>query len=110
MMEKLSANEFDINFKAVSEKLDKALDRKRERKYNYERNRYHCIVLTAVPADGSFDRKLCREYAFVLKKVERAHIGDKPIKYSYEEKKVLSKIEKRIQKLIKKLYSTRYKQ
>ena len=82
--------------------VDKALDKKREKKYNYERNRYHCIILTAVPADGSLNRNLCRDYAFVLKKVERAHIGDKPIKYSYEEKKVLSKIEKRIQWLIKK--------
>ena len=51
---------------------------------------------------SSLKREGCRDYAFVLKKVERAHIGEAPRHYAYAEEKILSKIEKRILKLLKK--------
>lgn len=85
--------------------IDRAIDRKVENKkrYNYQRNRYHCIVLSVLPAEkGIVRREYCKEYAFVLKKVERAHIGMEPRKISYEEEKLLRKIEKRIVKILSK--------
>lgn len=90
---------------AIFNGIDRALDRKRESKkgYNHERNRYHCIILSVSPTQkGAVRREYCREYAFALKKVERAHIGMKPRKRVYEEQKVLLKIEKRINKILKK--------
>ncbi|MBQ9806866.1 MAG: hypothetical protein IJW49_10240, partial [Clostridia bacterium] len=48
-------------------------------------------------------REYCRDYAFYIHKVERAHIGMEPKKYTYEEQKILSKIEKRINKILRKL-------
>ena len=55
-------------------------------------------------------REYCKEYAFVLRKTERAHIGMKPQKIAYEENKVLTKIEKRILKIIRKAKKTNAKQ
>ena len=77
---------------------------KREQKYyKNEKNKYHCIILSVLPVENNIVRKdYCRDYSFVLRKVERAHIGQKPERILYEEDKILSKIEKRIQKIIKK--------
>jgi hypothetical protein len=85
--------------------LDRARDRRDEIKngYNFEKNKYHCLVLTLSPLDKTkLTHKDCREYAFLLKKAERAHIGIEPQRKSYEEAKVLAKIEKRIVKILKK--------
>ena len=38
----------------------------------------------------------------MLRKVERAHIGEEPRRVTYEEEKILSKVEKRILKTLKK--------
>ena len=90
---------------AIFNIFDRANDRKKEKEkgYNFEKNKYHCIVIKVIPLDktlvGLAD---CREYAFVLKKVERAHLGEEPQKKSYQEAKVLAKIEKRILKILKK--------
>ena len=81
------------------------IDRKREKKkgYHHIRNRYHVIVLSVIPIHKDIVRReYCRDYAFCIHKVERAHIGMEPKKYIYEEQKILSKIEKRINELLRK--------
>ena len=90
---------------AIFNEIDKALDRKREKKkgYHHIRNRYHVIVLSVIPTKkDNARREYCRDYAFCIHKVERAHIGMEPKKYAYEEQKILSKIEKRISKILRK--------
>ena len=89
---------------SILNSIERAHNRKTENeKYHYERNKYHLIILTVVPCDNlNFPRSFCREYAFLLKKVERAHIGLEPNRVTYEEEKILKKIEKRILKILKK--------
>ncbi len=90
---------------AIFNAIDRVRDRKKEKDngYNYEKNKYHCIVLLVSPIDKNLVRReCCKEYAFVLRKVDRVHIGQEPIKVAYKEDKVLAKIEKRILKIIKK--------
>ena len=83
--------------------IDRYLDKKAEKKYHYQRNKYHCIILTIQPSQKGIVRKEdCRDYAFMLQKVERAHIGLEPTRVIYEENWLLGKIEKRIQKILKK--------
>lgn len=85
--------------------IERAADRKKEKEngYNYERNKYHCIVISVIPSNKSdISRAECRDYAFLLKKVERAHIGQEPRRISYEEDMVLSRIECRILKILRK--------
>ena len=77
-------------------------DKKKERKYKHERNRYHCFILSVLPIDEkAVLREYCKDYSFVLRKVEREHIGEKPQHIVYEERKVLDKIERRLQKILK---------
>ena len=90
---------------AIFNEIDRELDRKREKKkgYHHIRNRYHVIVLSVIPIHKDIARReYCRDYAFCIHKVERAHIGMEPKKYIYEEQNILSKIEKRINKLLRK--------
>ena len=89
---------------SIFNSIERAHNRKTENeKYHNERNKYHLIILTVVPCDNlNFPRSFCREYAFLLKKVERAHIGLEPNRVTYEEEKILKKIEKRILKILKK--------
>ncbi|MBE6531503.1 MAG: hypothetical protein E7679_05405 [Ruminococcaceae bacterium] len=85
--------------------IDRARDHKEEKKkgYNYEKNKYHYFILTLCPTEkNAFRREECREYAFILKKVERAHVGQEPRRVLYREEKILSKIEKQILKILKK--------
>lgn len=85
--------------------IDRTIDRKKEHKhgYNYQKNKYHCVTLTVSPIEkNTLQREECRDYTFVLKKVERAHIGEKPQRITYEENKILSKIEKYILKILNK--------
>ena len=89
---------------AIFNILDRAIDGKKEKEkgYNFERNKYHSIILTVVPLDAKLvNIKECREYAFVLKKTERAHLGQEPQRKIYQEAEVLSKVEKRILKILK---------
>ena len=89
---------------AIFNVIDRVNNRKKEKEkgYNFERNKYHSLVIAVIPLDKSLVSITdCREYAFVLKKVERAHIGQEPQKKSYQEEKVLAKIEKRILKILK---------
>ncbi len=85
--------------------MDRATDRKSEIEngYNYERNKYHLFVLLVLPLEkNALRRDECREYAFVLQMVVRAHIGQEPRRITHKEPKILSKIEKRILKILKK--------
>ena len=85
--------------------IDRARDRKKEKEngYNYVKNRYHYFVLTVCPIEKNMiKREECRDYAFLLKKVERPHIGLEPRLIVAREEKVLSKIEKQILKILKK--------
>lgn len=86
----------------VPDLIDLALAKKRERKYQNARNNYHCLLLSVRPLEKHLVRgDRCKEYAFVLRKVERAYIGQKPQQTAYAEEKLLPKIEKRIQKILK---------
>lgn len=90
---------------AIFNEIGRALDRKREKKkgYHYIRNRYHVIILSVIPVQKDIVRReYCRDYAFCIHKIERAHIGMEPKKYTYEEQKILSKIETRINKVLRK--------
>ena len=90
---------------AIFNSLDRARDHKDEKKngYNYVKNRYHYFVLTVCPIEKNMiGREECRDYTFLLKKVERAHIGLEPRLIVSREEKLLSKIEKRILKILKK--------
>ena len=89
----------------ILNEIEKSLYRKREKKkgYHHIRNRYHVIVLSVIPIHKDIVRReYCRDYAFCIHKVERAHIGMEPKKYIYEEQKILPKIEKRINKVLRK--------
>ncbi len=88
---------------AILNGIDRVRYRKKEKEYNYQNNRYHCIVLTVAPTEkGIVPRGFFRDYAFVLKKIERAHIGMAPEKTAYDEQKILTEIEKRILKIVSK--------
>ena len=89
----------------ILNEIEKSLDRKREEKkgYHHIRNRYHVIILSVIPIHKDIVRReYCRDYAFYIHKIERPHIGTEPKKFIYEEQKILSKIEKRINKLLRK--------
>lgn len=89
---------------AIFNIFDRVNDRKKEIKkgYHFEKNKYHTIVLKVAPVDTKLANiKECQEYAFVLKKTERAHLGQEPQRKTYKEAKLLSKIEKRILKILK---------
>lgn len=89
---------------AIFRIFERAYDRKREKDkgYQFQNNRYHSLVISVVPLDPKLaHRKIWREYAFVCRKVERAHLGEAPEKTVYKDEKVLSKIEKRILKILK---------
>ena len=90
---------------AIFNSIDRARDHKEEKKngYNYVKNRYHYFVLTVCPIEKNMiGREECRDYTFLLKKVERAHIGLEPREVVCAENKILSKIEKQILKILKK--------
>ena len=78
-------------------------DKKRERKYHNIRNKYHYVVLSVLPADMQIVRREdCKEYSFLISKRERTHIGILPKETETDEFRLLSKIKKRILKIIKK--------
>jgi len=83
--------------------IDTELSQKREGKYKNIRNRYHSIVISVLPIDRKLvKREHCREYAFLLRSIDREEIGRKPKLTEYNIEKVLYKIEKRILRLLKK--------
>ncbi len=87
----------------ILDAIERRMDEKAEKKYNYQPNKYHCLILTVQPIKKGLVRKEdCRDYAFMLQKVERAHIGLEPTRVIYEENWLLRKIEKRIKKILQK--------
>lgn len=71
--------------------------------YNYEKNKYTCIVIKVTPIeDGILQSNECRDYSFIFIKTERSHIGEEPKHIKYDENKILLEIEKRILKILKK--------
>ena len=88
---------------AIFNSIDRARDRNKEKRYHYVKNRYHYFILTLSPIQKHrIKREELREYAVAVKKIERPHIGLEPRLTVSREDKVLSRIEKRIQKVIKK--------
>ena len=60
-------------------------------------------MLTVSPIKkGEVEKKECKDYTFVVSKSERAFKYAKPKEKFYDEEKILSKIEKQIQKIINK--------
>lgn len=99
----LSKHYFESSVNIPSTKIDRRFYKKREKKYNWARNRYHCLVLTLLPLDKSHPpRRYCKEYAFLLQTTERLHYGLQPKRKQYTEDFVLRKIENRLQKIVKK--------
>jgi hypothetical protein len=84
--------------------IERARDLKKEKElYKFQRNKYNCLVLTICPTEkGALRKDDYREYAFLLKKIERAHVGLEPRKIVYHEEKLLFKIEKQIIKILEK--------
>ena len=83
--------------------IERQIDKKREKKYRWQRNRYHVIILKVEPVDKSLVKKeYCREYAFLLSRVYRAHIGMEPKAVFISEETVLKMLEARLQKILKK--------
>ena len=75
---------------------------KYERRKNLK-NKYYIVVLTVSPIKkGEVEKKECKDYAFVASKSERAFKFAKPKEKIYDEEKILSQIEKQIQKIINK--------
>lgn len=83
---------------------DVHLAKKRENKiYKHQRNRYHCAVLCFSPIDNkSLKAKDCKEYSFILSKIERLQEGNAPKECFYCEEKLLNRIEKLINKILNK--------
>lgn len=86
--------------------IDQHFDDIKERKYKNEKNKYHCMVLTVLPISKKIvHHEYCKNYSFIIRKVERAHIGKKPQHIIYEENKLLVKIEKKLKKILKKAHN-----
>ena len=103
----LSKHYFESSVNIPSTNIDRRFYKKREKKYNWERNRYHCLVLTLLPLDRSrLPRRYCKEYAFLLRTTERLHYGLQPKHKKYTEDFVLHKIEKRLQEIVNKAKRT----
>lgn len=83
--------------------FDHIIYKRAERKYKHQNNCYHSVLLRFTPIGEVHSKnKGFKEYAFLLRKVERAHIGLAPEKRVYREEQVLGKIEKRIQMMLRK--------
>lgn len=74
----------------------------KKRGFRFQRNRYWLIILRVVPADACVKSHECKEYAFVLRKVERTELGEKPLTTERAEQHILRGVEKRLQALLRK--------
>ena len=93
------------NGSVILNSIERAWDCKKEKKYgyNYKKNQYHYLILTVCPLDKKLlRRENCREYAFTLEMVVRAHIGEEPQRIACRENKILLRMEKQIQRILKK--------
>ena len=96
----------DAGIRLLNE-IDAALDRKKEQKYRFVKNRYHSLVLSITPTNKSLiPQESCKDYAFILHKIERPYIGEKPQNTVYEEDYILKNFKKKLQKILKKAQKT----
>ena len=80
---------------------DRALETKN--KYRKKDKNYQYIVLSVLPANGEeISEDDCKEYSFPLCKVSLGHMGQETSRTTFDENKILKKIEKRIQKILNK--------
>ncbi len=79
------------------------VNRRKEKKYGKAPNRYRCLTIQISPLDKQIlpqhDRK---QYSFLFKKNERIHQGQEPKETTVSDLRVLKKLEKCLQKLLKK--------
>lgn len=81
--------------------IDEKLTNEKERKYLHQRNRYQCIVLTLAPIEKGIVKKAdLKQFAFMLRKIERSFEGQAPRATAYSREKVLNKIERRLNKTL----------
>lgn len=73
-------------------------------KYKNAPDRYQSLVITLSPLKGKI--KSCREYAFLIRGIQRFKVGDKPEELKIREEKVLEKIEKLLKRLLAKAEKT----
>lgn len=84
---------------------DRALETKN--KYRKKDKSYQYIVLSVLPTNGKeIPEEDCKEYSFPLCKVSLGHMGQETSRTTFDENKILKKIEKRIQKILNKSKKT----
>lgn len=77
--------------------------RRENKKYKHQNNRYHAVVLCFLPTEKNLLKDAaCKEYAFLLSKIERIEEGYAPKNKIFKEEKILNKIEKLIKKILRK--------
>ena len=73
-----------------------------EKQYHHIPNHYKLLVLQITPTSKTIaDKKDCKKYAFLVYQLSRAHQGDKPIEWQRKEQTVITKVEKRLKKVLK---------
>lgn len=83
--------------------IERSVYNRRERKYKHQPNRYHSLVLRFSPTEQDHEEQNgYKEYAFLLRKIEREHTGLPPQKTEHQKASILRKIEKRIKKILRK--------
>ncbi len=81
--------------------IDEKMTNEKERKYLHQRNRYQCIVLTLAPIEKGIVKKAdLKQFAFMLRKIERSFEGQVPKATAYSREKILNKIERRLNKTL----------
>ena len=73
-----------------------------KKKYHYAPNRYKLLVIQLKPTKPILSNKNgFKTYVFLVNKIFRAYLGDRPIERQYNEKAVIKKIEKRLIRILK---------
>ncbi len=87
--------------------IDEHISRKKEKEYSNQPNTHHCIIIKFYPIDSSdYKMQNCKEYSFIISQKWRAHVGDKPRLTHRDERILLSKIKRRMNKMADKASHT----
>ncbi len=79
------------------------INRHKEKKYGKVPNRYRYLTIQVSPLDKQIlPQHDIKQYSFLLKKTERAHQGQEPTETTVSDLRILKKLEKCLQKLLKK--------
>ena len=82
--------------------LSAVLDEQREKRYHNQPNRHYFVILRFSPVDKTRVKKTdCKEYGFAFRSIQRIHTGEVPVETVCSETKMLHKIEKRLQRMLK---------